>query len=180
MSLTSAEDEAKASLGTLKGKLAITFVGGRATITERGIALLSKKTPEERFLSKTFPLEPSSIKDEDNLAFDLLRRRRRILLVERVSTVTARLTDEGKRLMGEDLSSRLLDQVTPELILSGEWKGKRFRRYDFSLAPPRFHGSRAHPLSVVIEEMRHIWLAMGFTEITGPGGETAFWCMDSM
>jgi phenylalanyl-tRNA synthetase alpha chain len=94
--------------------------------------------------------------------------------------VTATLTSEGKNLLKEDLSKEYLDQVTPELIASGEWKTKQFRHYDFSVPPPRYYGSRRHPLAAVINDMRSIWLSMGFEEITGPWVETAFWCMDSM
>jgi hypothetical protein len=57
------DDEVKASLGTLKGKLAITFVEGYAKITDQGMLLLAKRTPEEKFLARQFPLPLAAIQD---------------------------------------------------------------------------------------------------------------------
>jgi len=44
----------------------------------------------------------------------------------------------------------------------------------------KIHAGRLHPLQETMNEIRKIFLEMGFKEMEGPLVETAFWCMDSM
>ncbi|MGC9307358.1 MAG: phenylalanine--tRNA ligase subunit alpha, partial [Thermoplasmatota archaeon] len=69
-------------------------------------------------------------------------------------------------------------QLTPELIQSGAWRDRSFRRYDVQSFAPAVHPGKRHPLSRLIERVRRIFVEMGFQEIEGGYVEPCFWDMD--
>uniref|UniRef100_A0AC35TMT3 Phenylalanine--tRNA ligase n=1 Tax=Rhabditophanes sp. KR3021 TaxID=114890 RepID=A0AC35TMT3_9BILA len=76
---------------------------------------------------------------------------------------------------------KLEAELTPELILSGEWANKKFKKYNFDalgLVPEMGH---LHPLLKVRSEFRDIFLQMGFEEMnTGRWVESSFWNFDAL
>jgi len=169
-----------ASLGLLKSKSAILFEGGRISITEYGKDMLGKESLEYKFLKNDFPLDADSLLPEQKFAFDALSKRKKIVSTEKISGLSFNLTEEGKEILSLDMSSERIESLTPEMLRSGEWKGKEFRKYSINASTPKISGGRRHPLDVVIDRMKQIWIEMGFKEMKGPWVETAFWCMDSM
>ncbi len=71
--------------------------------------------------------------------------------------------------LGEEITS-----LTPEIIVSGLWKKKRFKEYDLNervfIATP----AKLHPIHELVNEIREIFLNMGFIEARGPLVELAF------
>lgn len=64
---------------------------------------------------------------------------------------------------------------------SGEWKNQTFKKYNFEAkgAPP--NGGVLHPLLKVREEIRQIFLEMGFEEMaTNQFVESSFWNFDAL
>ncbi len=91
------------------------------------------------------------------------------------------LTELGERLIKKGIPEiEHIDRVTPEIISSKTWKTKRLRWYDILSPVPKVWGGRKHPLKLIIEKIRQVFLEMGFREMKGPWVETAFWNMDSM
>jgi phenylalanyl-tRNA synthetase alpha chain len=174
------KDEVMVSLGLLKSKSAILFEKGKLSITVQGKAMLEKETLEQKFLKKTFPIDAENLLPEEKFALDSLLKRKKILSVEKISGLTFELTKEGLELLGMDLSSVMVESLTPDMLQNGSWKEKKFRKYSINASTPKVTGGRRHPLDLVIDMMKQIWIEMGFKEMEGPWVESAFWCMDSM
>lgn len=174
------KEEVMVSLGLLKSKSAINFENGKLSITEQGKEMLKKESLEQKFLKEKFPMNADSLQPEKKYAMDSLLKRKKIISVEKISGLKFSLTEDGKNLLKLDLSDDSIESLSPELLRSGEWKNKKFRKYSINASTPKIAGGRRHPLDLVIDRMKEIWIEMGFKEMKGPWVETAFWCMDSM
>ncbi len=73
-----------------------------------------------------------------------------------------------------------IGQLTRDIISSGKWKGKRLREYDISASQQRVYPARLHPVHEFMDVVREAWLNMGFTEVSGPIIESAFWNFDAL
>ncbi|MHA1818571.1 MAG: phenylalanine--tRNA ligase subunit alpha [Candidatus Heimdallarchaeota archaeon] len=110
-----------------------------------------------------------------------LKKRKIVEILERHYRV-ARLTPQGKALLekGLKVQRKLETTLTPSLIISGKWRKTKFKPYDpTEQVPPVYYGRR-HPVIEVINEIREIFLEMGFTEIRGPLVESEFWNFDAL
>ncbi|KAF7790853.1 hypothetical protein EIP86_001810 [Pleurotus ostreatoroseus] len=71
--------------------------------------------------------------------------------------------------------------LTVEMITSGAWKNAVFKKYNFDAEGQSLNGGAFHPLLKVREEIRNIFLEMGFAEMpTSSFVESGFWCFDSL
>jgi len=172
-------DEFSASLGVLRQGGLIQIGKDAVTLTEKGSQSLAKKPSEEIFLSHKFPIVIAALSPEDKHTFERLRSRRQMVKVVVEKSTSASLTELGKRLASAaGKMGAVVDQLTPQLIVSGGWKGKAFRRFDVTGAVPKVFGGRQHLVSETIEYVKSIWLEMGFKEMTGNLVQTAFWNLD--
>ena len=71
-------------------------------------------------------------------------------------------------------------QLTPELIQTGKWKDVSFRKYDIRTFAPADHPGKKHPLTRIADEVRRIFISMGFKEIDEEFVQPAFWNMDAL
>jgi phenylalanyl-tRNA synthetase alpha chain len=71
-------------------------------------------------------------------------------------------------------------QITPDLIKSGEWKNRTFRKYDVKAPAPVTYPGKKQPYIQFIEEMREKLIGLGFQEMKGPIVETYFWNCDAL
>jgi phenylalanyl-tRNA synthetase alpha chain len=71
-------------------------------------------------------------------------------------------------------------QLTPDLIKTGEWKNKTFRKYDVSAPAPKVYVGKKQPYVQFLEEVRDKLIGMGFEEMKGPLVETSFWNCDAL
>lgn len=71
-------------------------------------------------------------------------------------------------------------QLTHEDLASGAWKDIALRPYDVTLPAAPIQPAKMHPLRRVMEEIRRVYLEMGFEEIWSPMVESAFWNFDSL
>ncbi|MEM4058109.1 MAG: phenylalanine--tRNA ligase subunit alpha, partial [Thermoplasmata archaeon] len=118
-------------------------------IRERELFLMNFKTEKNEELLKHF-LKRGILEKKD--------------IVER--TVT--LTDNGVKIINEGIELKEeISQITSELIQSGRWKEVEFRKYDVSLFAPKIYPGKIHPITSFIQQIRSIFLRMGFEEITG-------------
>lgn len=176
-------EEIAISLGTLKSKSAIEIVKGReviASITEHGKQLLKRGFVEEQFLKEHFPRELRALNEEERFALENLRKRKRIVKIELVKMIEIELTETGEKLIKEKIDEGLIEKVTSQMIKSGTWKHKKFRRFDVKInVPPIFAGRKQH-YRKFLDEVRQKFIALGFGEMTGPIVETDFWDMDAL
>ncbi len=74
----------------------------------------------------------------------------------------------------------MIESITPNLIKSGQWKGKRFRRYDITSNVPKIYGGKRHFVNQATDYAKKIWLEMGFKEMTGNLTQSGFWNFDAL
>jgi phenylalanyl-tRNA synthetase alpha chain len=176
--------EVNICIGTLKSKAAVDISKDKElsfSITENGKKLLLKDSLEEIFLKKLFPINLKDLKPEEKFAFDNLLKRKDIILLNKVKTRSFELTALGKQLVSEKISfDDFIDGLTPEIIKSGKWRSKDFRKYDVSINVPKVYGGKRHFESQALDYIRKIWLELGFKEMQGNLVQTSFWDLDSL
>lgn len=110
---------------------------------------------------------------------DLLKRKLIIKHEEKFRTVS--ITDAGNTLATQGLVlEEEIAQLTSELLKSGAWKEKKFRPYRLDITPKPLYGAKIHPYRRLIEQMRQIFLEMGFSEIKGGIIQSSFWNFDAL
>ena len=122
--------------------------------------------------------EGSMTSEEMDTVSDLLKRG----IVRRVETrtTTVAITDEGRRSSLLAADEGLIDRLTPDILASGAWKGRRLRSIDVEAKAPRFFPGRRHPVRDFIREVREVYVSMGFTELQGDSVHPAFWNFDAL
>ncbi len=145
------------------------------TITEKGKQALNGMEEDEIALEKLRKGEQI-----DPKIGKILKSRKAVKEIDKVER-SAELTEEGKRVveMGIEIKEEI-SQLTPEIIRSGKWREMEIRKYDVHAFAPSVYGGKSHPLSRMIDEIRQIFLEMGFTEIEGDYVQSAFWDMDAL
>jgi len=144
-------------------------------VTEKGREEREKKQEEEKALER---IESGETIDEEMAS--LLKKRRAIREKERVVRNII-LTDKGWDVYKKGITiEEEISQVTPEIIKSGEWRNKKFRKYDVNAFAPSIYPGKLHPLNQLIEKIRRIFAEMGFKEIKGNYIESCFWNMDAL
>jgi phenylalanyl-tRNA synthetase alpha chain len=148
------------------------------TVTEKGKEAIHKKGEDELLIERMTRGEvPDSEADRETLEW--LKQRKDMVNERHVSSRSISLTEQGAKLAAMPFEIKEeVAQLTPELIQSGAWKDVDVRKYDVKAFAPTVHGSRKHPLTLLLEKTRTVFLNMGFTEVTGNFVESAFWDMD--
>jgi len=123
------------------------------------------------------------IKDETlkyRLVDDLLKKRKWLLETTRTEWRIA-ITEAGHEVVSRGISVEAeLTQLTPELIRTGSWKGRKFKRYDVNLPSKEEFPAKIHPYQRMLDRMRRIFIEMGFEEIKGELIQSAFWNFDAL
>jgi phenylalanyl-tRNA synthetase alpha chain len=65
-------------------------------------------------------------------------------------------------------------------VLNKTWEKTRFRKYDVEAIVPVKNYGKQHFVQEAIEEVRRIWLSLGFKEMEGSIVQTAFWNLDAL
>ncbi len=176
------ENEFKAALGALKKKALINLTRGKIILsgTKKEI---TKKSLEEQFL-ESLPAQLKDLSPEQKFAFENLKKRKQIIEVKNEKKVDIKLTELGKKASEQDLSKlNLIENLTTEIIKSGKWRGKKFRKYDIKSKVPEISGGKKHFVNQSIDYARKIWAELGFKEMTPEAGnliQTGFWNFDAL
>lgn len=171
-------NEFKAALGVLKRKALIDLVDGKIKLNGTKEEM-SKHSLEEQFMEK-LPKNIDSLKPEERFAFDNLKLRKDIIDIREKKHIQFSVSDLGKIVMKEDLSDKMIESVSSNLIKSGNWKGKKFRRYDIISPVPKIYGGKKYFVNQAIDYAKRIWLDMGFKEMKGDYCQTGFWNFDAL
>lgn len=174
------DNEFKAALGVLKKKALVNLVNGRLMLAGKK-AGTSKKTLEEQLIDE-LPLAEDKLKAEQKFAVESLKNRKDIINVVKKSKVNFSLTDLGKKIVTADLSIGfdLIEVLSSDILKSGSWRGKKFRRYDIKSPVPKISGGKRHFLNQGIDYGRKVWTDMGFKEMSGNLIQTGFWNFDAL
>lgn len=73
-----------------------------------------------------------------------------------------------------------ISQLTPTIITSGAWMKAQIRPYNIHTPVKPIYGAKIHPYQRLINEMRQVFLEMGFTEIKGDIVQSSFWNFDAL
>ena len=176
------QNEFASALGVLKKKALINVSENKILLSATS-EQVEKKTLEEKFLS-SLPLDFEKLKDEEKLAFENLRSRRDVVRVEETKDMQFELTDLGRELLKNsgkiEQASALVEQLTPEMLEKGAWKGKSFRRYDITSKVPKIYGGKRQNYYEFLQEIRQKLTALGFEEMAGPTVVSEFWNFDAL
>ncbi|MBM3309758.1 MAG: hypothetical protein FJY77_05820, partial [Candidatus Altiarchaeales archaeon] len=148
----------------------ITILDARECIDEKLLKLLEEKNV----------LSLDSLNEEQYKAFEMLNSRQNVIKVSEKREISFIPTKEGIELSGRLEVKDSLSQLTPQMLLSKEWRKSEFRPYDASVYIKPFHPAKKHPMQVAMAEIRDIFLRMGFKEIRGPLVESSFWNFDAL
>ena len=177
-------EELTICLGLLQRKAAIVLIKDKelkVKLTEQGRRLLKEELPEEKLLRKQFPVDTKAFSAEEKIVLEQLKKRKEIVRIDVQKHRRAKLTELGKQLLDAGVQDEaVIERLTPELIRSGVWKKKPFRRYDVTINVPNVHGGKFQPYRQFLEHTRRQFLRLGFTECTGPIVEQEFWNMDAL
>lgn len=137
------------------------------------------KTGEDENILEILKKGPSS--EIGDGVKDLMQRK----LVEKIEkkSRTIAISKSGKALlaaMGSTIEVEEIAQLTPTIIKSGAWKTARIRPYNIHTPVKPIYGAKIHPYQRLINEMRQIFLEMGFTEIKGDIVQSSFWNFDAL
>jgi phenylalanyl-tRNA synthetase alpha chain len=148
------------------------------TVTEKGKEAVHKKGEDELLIERMARGEVSDA-EADKEILESLKQRKDIVNERHINLRSISLTEQGAKLAAMPFEMKEeVAQLTPELIQSGGWKDVDVRKYDVKAFAPTVHGGRKHPLTLLLEKTRNVFLNMGFTEVTGNFVESAFWDMD--
>ena len=144
--------------------------GDEIILTETGKRALSEETSVERGLKGQIT--------EENIN-EL--KRRRLVEVKEITEKRLRLTPTGERIIPRIKKAvDEIGQITPEMLKTGSWKGKKFRKYDINTPVPVIVPAKHHPYSLFINRTRNKLISLGFQEVRGPWVETEFWNSDAL
>ncbi|HUT81115.1 MAG TPA: phenylalanine--tRNA ligase subunit alpha [Candidatus Bathyarchaeia archaeon] len=110
-----------------------------------------------------------------------LGKRKIIEIIEKRDRI-AKLTSEGEKLLAKGITvqDKLETVLSPQMIITRSWRKKQFKSYDPTENVPPTYLGRKHPVIEVINELREIFIEMGFKEIRGPLVEAEFWNFDAL
>jgi phenylalanyl-tRNA synthetase alpha chain len=156
-----------------RGWASIQTANGDSMLTPRA----AEELAEERILQDVkakhqFTLRDLSVgKQEAEIALKNLAKRN-LIKTHLATSRKIELTPVGAKTEVGDARVDISD-LTSELIRSGAWRG-RLKRYDVRADTLPLYPGKPHPLRRLIDEMRDIFVSMGFAEFKGPIVESEF------
>lgn len=141
------------------------------------------ETKLESFLRKfkrNSVINYSSLSKNDKKSVDILNKRKLIEKISRTQRIIY-LTDKGKKISVSEIEElKQISKITSEMLSSGSWRNYELKPFDVTKPGPLLKAGKIHPLINLINEIREIFLSMGFTEIRGPIIESAFFNFDAL
>ncbi len=153
---------------------------------ENKLFLVLEDFPEteiEKFLlkfKKKSTLNYSTLSKKEIEYLDLLNKRKLIVKEKKTHRIIF-LTNKGKSIKKSDFEElEQVSKITPEMLSAGTWKNYNLKPFDITKPGPLLKAGKTHPLINLINEIREIFISMGFTEIRGPIVESAFFNFDAL
>jgi len=175
-------DEFNACVGILKKSEAIEMKNGQISITKKGREFPGIQSTKELLAAIAkggIKLPKAGSKEEFEIK--KLSERKNVVKKITIKDMDIELTELGKKLSREKISQEvMIEALTPEIMKSRSWKGKKFRGYDISAPVPKISSAKRHFMNQAIEYVKSIWLEMGFEEMTGTYVDTSHWDLDSL
>jgi phenylalanyl-tRNA synthetase alpha chain len=120
-----------------------------------------------------------SLMEKNREEIENLKKRELIEILEKSKIKSIKLTEQGRTIKTEGKDTGV-GQLTREIITGGKWEREKFRKYNVNAPTEEIYPARLHPLHEHLDVVRRTWLNMGFTELSGPIIEPAFWVFDAL
>ncbi len=170
-------DEINAAIAGARRNQWVQLVEGRMQAT----AFAEKQSPEEALLGKLgSAVDAAQLTEEERRTLEQLKKRPNYIEVKEEKESRISLTDAGRMLLPTLDEGQTERRLTTEMITSGKWKQAKFSALDVEAPAPAVYPGRRHPLIDVIEEVKEIFLGLGFSEIDGPMMQSGFWNFDAL
>ncbi len=134
-------------------------------------------TSEEKIIkiiSKTPGISADELEDKD--ALESLKKRPEFVALSSKKSVLVGLTEQGL----EAAKSVPAEIDFTSISESGTDSEKVTRAIDVQASAPIVFAARSHPLRDVIDEVREIFVGLGFSEIIGDNIQSSFWNFDAL
>ena len=156
---------------------------GQVQCTDSGKEIASGKKEYHlkkalKMLSKQGPT-PKQALEKDNEELASLKNRGLIEIEERGILKSVEITEKGRK-ADSGTKEEGAGMLTRDMIAKGAQEKEKFRKYDINAPVEDIYPARLHPLHEFLDVIRNIWLNMGFTEVSGPIIESAFWNFDAL
>ncbi len=133
----------------------------------------------EKIAAKIRELE-AALKDPSKAPEDVIEilMKRKLLVKRETIERFVRITEKGKEALAAKGDKHVVTRLDKEIIKNFE--AYDFKEYDISMPVRESYFGRKHPLKKVIDDVREIFVSMGFEESTGSFVESSFWDMDAL
>jgi phenylalanyl-tRNA synthetase alpha chain len=113
-------------------------------------------------------------------AVRVLKGRKLLELNER-TTRFVELTRAGQAAVQKGLKGvEEVTQLTPDLIISGKWRGVKLQKYNIQAEVARTWPGKKHPYMEFLDEVKRKLVELGFKEMWGTSAETSFFNFDAL
>jgi len=108
-------------------------------------------------------------------------KKRKLLVTEEKTRRVIEVTELGKQAaVGATAAPEEVTQLTPELVITGKWRGVKLRKYNIEAPVAKTWPGKKHPYLSFLEEVRAKLVTLGFKEMTGTNVETSFFNFDAL
>ena len=136
---------------------------------------------EQNFLQKLLnSVESENISKDEAILLKSFLRRPDFIIINSIKESRIELSETGLRIAPTVEISDEVDNLTPDLIVSGNWKTSKIRPLNLNSPVPEIFSGRKHPMQLFIDEVKEIFTSLGFEEIQGPIIQSCFWNFDSL
>jgi phenylalanyl-tRNA synthetase alpha chain len=173
-------DEANAAIAGAKRNRWIQFAEGNKMVAT---AISEGQSPEEVLLNRLVQggIEADRLGEEEKKGLELLKKRPNYVAATEQKDTRISITDAGRALLPALETEKAQERrLTPDLITSGRWKEVELSALDIEAPAPSVFSGRRHPLVDIIEEVKEIFVGLGFSEIDGPMVQSGFWNFDAL
>ncbi len=178
------QNDVKIAIGWLMRKKWATMDKGIIKLTSEGEEALNTKYSDEELLEALLHEEQlmvSNLTSTLRKGFESLKKRKGIIKIKEESSYTFQITPKGQEIL--DIGFEIKEeatQLTHEQLKTDSWKSLQYRGYDVNAEYPEVYPGKIHPLQRIIEEVRIIFIKLGFQESKGTILESAFWNFDCL
>jgi phenylalanyl-tRNA synthetase alpha chain len=170
-------EEVNAAIAGARRNQWIQLLEGKMTATPSA----EKQLAEEIFLANLKSgTEVAKMTENERKILEQLKRRPNYIEVKEEKESRISLTDAGRALLPTLEEGQAERRLTSEMITSGRWKETKFSALDVEAPAPAVYPGRRHPLVDIIEEVKEIFVGLGFSEIDGPMVQSGFWNFDAL
>jgi phenylalanyl-tRNA synthetase alpha chain len=172
-------EEINAAIAGARRNQWIQFIEGKMVPT----FFTAEQSLEERFLEKLKGgggEEIAKLTEQEKRVLEQLKKRPNYIEIKEEKESIISLTDAAREIIPTLSQEKLERGLTTELITTGKWREINFSTLDVEAPTPVIFPGRSHPLNDIVEEIKEIFIGLGFSEIEGPMIQSGFWNFDAL